>query len=417
MQLASELDLAHLAMEEPAFAADPFPQFAAARARHPWLAKASFGYVVTEYAAVKDLLAMDDQLRTGHDGVAEIMGAKGTEWGRFLVEQILGRTGADHRRMRDLLAPLFTPRVANRHRPLMQTTIAALLDEWAPKGAFDFEEFASYFPITVMCSLIGASPEAIPRLRSSLEALGLALCLDPAHLPAMEQAMATMNAFVAQLVAERRARGPASGEPDLLDLLLEGHGEGGLTDRELADLLIFLFVAGYDTSKNVLTLTMRLLIDRPDAYARCASDKAFCSQVLEESLRFNNTATIPRQASQDVVYRDVLIPAGSMLFFPVSVITRDPSAIPDAETFRPERRHDNRHMAFGRGAHLCLGRYIALAQIEEGLHLIAQRLAEPKLAGEPAWRPFPGTWGIHGLPVSFRPAPWPQPQSAAAADA
>jgi cytochrome P450 len=417
MQQASELDLAHLAMETPAFAADPFAQFAAARARHPWLAKAAFGYVITEYAAVKELLAMDDQLRTGHGGVAEIMGAKGSEWGRFLVEQILGRSGADHRRMRDLLAPLFTPRVANRHRPLMQATIARLLDDWAPKGAFDFEEFASYFPITVMCSLIGAPPETIPRLRSSLEALGLALCLDPAHLPAMERAMETMNAFVDELVAERRARGPADGEPDLLDLLIEGNREGGLTDRELADLLIFLFVAGYDTSKNVLTLTLRLLLDRPEAYARCATDKAFCVQVLEESLRFNNTATIPREASQDLVYRDVRFPAGSMLFFPVSVITRDPSAIPDAESFRPERRHDNRHMAFGRGAHLCLGRYIALAQIEEGLHLIAQRLTQPKLAGEPGWRPFPGTWGVHGLPITFTPAPWPQPHSPATADA
>ena len=405
MQLAADLDLPHLAMEEPAFAADPFAGFTEARRHHPWLAKSHFGIVVTEYEAIKDLLGMDGPLRTAHDGVAELMGAKGSPWGRFLEEQILGQSGEAHKRMRDLLAPMFTPRNANRHRGLMREVISRQLDEWAPRGKFDFEEFASYFPITVMSSLIGAPAEAIPRLRDSMEALGLAMCLDREHLPALERGTQVMDDFVHQLVEERRVRGPSAGEPDLLDLLMEANQDGGLTDRELADLLIFLFVAGYDTSKNVLTLTMRQLLDRPEIYQRCAEDRAYCGKVLEESLRYNNTATITRLATQDVTYRDVTFPAGSMLFFPVSVASRDPKAVPDADAFLPERPQDNRHMAFGRGMHICLGQFIARAQIEEGLHLIAQRITKPRLAGPMAFRPFPGVWGIRGLPIEFTPAP------------
>lgn len=60
-------------------------------------------------------------------------------------------------------------------------------------------------------------------------------------------------------------------------------------------------------------------------------------------------------------------------------------------------------MAFGAGPHICLGQFIAKAQIEEGLHQIAKRIRRPKLAGEYRWRPFPGVWGLHGLPIEFEP--------------
>ncbi|CAN7274440.1 cytochrome P450 [Phenylobacterium sp. LjRoot219] len=417
MQSAAELDLPHLAMEDPAFAVDPFAQFDAARARHPWLAKATFGYVVTEYEAIKDLLSMDERFRTAHEGVVQLMDAEGTAWGRFQREQILALSGDSHKRIRDVLAPMFTPRAANEHRQLMRQVVSDLLDEWAPKGAFDFEEFASFFPVTVMCSLIGASPSELPRLRSSLEALGLSFNLIPDFLPKLEQGMEILDAFVRQLVADRRAGRRPGPQRDLLDALVEASDAGDLSDDELYNLLVFLFVAGYDTSKNVLTLIMHVLMDRPEDYVRCAEDRAFCGKVLEETLRYHNPATISRLTDEDLVYRDVVFPKDTMLFFPVSVASRDPKSIPEPESFQPERTHDNRHMAFGRGMHICLGQFIARAQIEEGLHLIAQRITAPKLAGPVGRRPFPGVWGLRGLPIVFTPAPRPEPQPATASEA
>ena len=167
MTSLAELDLPYLPMEKAEFAANPFPYFAAARQQHPWLAKCSLGYVIHEYAAIRDLVMRNDEFRGSYDGIVELMGAKGTPWGRFTEAQMLAHDGDYHRKLRAVLAPKFLPKQANLNRQTMREVIAKLLDEWAPKGAFDFEEFASYFPITVMCKMIGASPDVVPAIRKS----------------------------------------------------------------------------------------------------------------------------------------------------------------------------------------------------------------------------------------------------------
>jgi cytochrome P450 len=407
MQQGATLDLPYLTMDEDAFAMDPFPHFATARAQHPWLARWTLGYVVTDYQAMRDLFAMEAKMGMLYDNIVEIMEAKGTRWGNFQQRHMLNQTGAAHKHIRDVLASSFTPRQANLHRPLMQQVIAELLDEWAPRRAFDFEEFASFFPITVMCRLIGADPSVIPGLRSAMEAIGLSTSMDKRWLPAMQQGVVTMEEFVDGLIADRRAGKRASDETDLLDLLLETQSGGGLTDRELADILIFLFVAGYDTSKNMLTLTMWLLLDRPDLYRRCGEDHAFARKVVEESFRIHSTTSSQRIMREDVVYRDVVLEKDAIVWFPLSVATHDPRYADDADSFDPERDRSNSHIGFGLGAHICLGQYIARAQIHEGLHLIAQRLRNPRSTGPLGYRPFPGTWGLRGLPVEFDLEPVP----------
>jgi len=403
MQRGTELDLPYLTMDEDAFSVDPFPHFAKARAEHPWLARWTLGYVVTDYQAMRDLFSDEAKLGMLYDGIVEIMEAKGTPWGNFQQRHMLSMTGETHKRVRDILAPSFTPRQANMHRGLIQQTIRELLDEWAPKGQFDFEEFASYFPITVMCRLIGADPAVIPSLRSAMEAIGLSTSMDKRWLPAMQEGVLTMERFTDGLIADRRAGKRMSGEPDLLDLLLEAQAGGGLSDRELGDVLIFLFVAGYDTSKNMLTLIMCHLISRPEIYRKCAEDLDYCRKVVEEAFRYTGTATSFRATAEDIVFRDVLLPKDTMLFFPIGMASRDPGAFEDPERFDPERNlaTGTRHVAFGLGKHMCLGQYIARAQLQEALHQVAQRIRNPRLAGEVGWRPFFGAWGLKGLPIAF----------------
>jgi len=398
----SDLELPYLPLQTREFAQDPIRYFAAARETHPWLARSEAGYVVHQLKAIKDLLGRDDIMRTSFDGIVALMQAKGTPWGRFTEEQMLAHSGASHKRLRDLLAPRFTPRQADRHRPLMRKVVAELLDEWAPKGQCDFEEFASYFPVSVLCAMVGAPAGDIPHLRASLEALGLGFSLNRNHLPALQEAIGVLDHFVQKLVRERRASGRPDGESDLLDLLLEVSGDGQLTEREVYDMLIFLFVAGYDTSKNVLTYTMHLLLERPEIYQRCAADSEYCQQAIEEALRYFSPSTVFRMPMRDIVYEGVLIPKDTMLFFPLSIAGRDP-AIEEANAYIPGRvvTGENRHVAFGRGMHICMGQFIARAQLEEGLHQITRRMRNPRRMGAPGWRPFPGVWGIQGLPISF----------------
>lgn len=402
MESLSEIELPHLAMEEADFARDPYSRFEAARARHPWLATSNLGYVVTSYKAVRDLMALEaTHMRMPYDLIVDAMGARGTAWGRFQEGHMLGKSGPAHKRLRDMLAPAFTPRRANLHRPLMREVIGPMLDEWAPKGAFDFEEFASWFPITVMCRMIGASPDVIPSIRANLETMGLSIAMDPRLLPDLDQAVQELDSFVNDLIDAREKSYRPGDENDLLDLLVEAMIAGGMSRREFGDLLIFLFGAGFDTSKNILTLAMWELIQHPEIYQRCANDVAFCARVIDESMRLHSVTNTNRLVTNPIAYRDLLLPEGTNLWFPWSVAARDPSAVDRPDLFDPDRQQTHPHVGFALGAHMCLGQFIARAQLAEGLHQIAQRIRNPRSTGPAGWRPFPGVWGVRGLPVVF----------------
>ncbi len=406
MQQLAELDLPHLAMETPEFAARPWEYFAEARQRHPWLAKSINGIVVTEYEAIKELMWMDDRMRNSFDGVIDIMGARGTKWGRFTAEQMLAASAEDHQKMRRIFAARFTPRYANSIRPIMRETIDALLDTYVPGGEMDFEEMISNYPISVMSRMAGGPVEAVPMIRSSLEAMGGAFAMDPTVMPKLEEAVEAVDAFVQGLIEGRKSNPEHEGPPDLLDILTQEGGDAGLSERQIADLIIFLYVAGYDTSKNMLTLIMYHMIERPEIYRKCAEDLEYCRKVVEECFRFTSTATAFRFTDDDIAYRDVMLPKDTMLFFPLGMASRDPSAFEQPDAFDPERNlaTGTRHIAFGRGKHICLGQYIARTQIQEGLHRIAQRVKNPRIVGEHGWRGFTGTWGLKGLPIAFDPA-------------
>jgi cytochrome P450 len=403
MQPITEMDLPNLPLETADFCADPMPYVEAARLQHPWLAKFSAGYIVHGYQAHKDLLAQDDMLQPGLGGIVEFYGLQGTHWARFMEEMVVGQSGPTHARLRASVAQAFTPRRANLARPLMRQVIVELLDKWAPKGTFDFAEFAADFPIAVICGLLGVPTAAIPGIRSALELQITSLTLDPAKKPAFLAGHEALWSFTDRLVTEREQSG--TGDDLLLDALIAAKTAGQLDEAELRFMIMVLLVAGYDTSKNLLTLTIHMLLDRPAMWVRCAEDKAYCAQVIEEMLRHTTIATFYRSVVQDFTYDDIVFTKGALIIFATPLAGRDPSAFPEPMVFDPERTQTNRHVAFGRGAHICLGMFIARAQLEEGLHLITQRLTNPRLTGPVSWRLFLPAWGLRELPITFDPAP------------
>ncbi len=195
----------------------------------------------------------------------------------------------------------------------------------------------------------------------------------------------------------------------MLEFLIEAGDQEGITDRQLADMLIFLLVAGYDTSKNVITYTMRIMLDHPDIYARCSEDWEYTGKVIEEALRMFTPASTFRATREDIVHRGVLIPKDTTLFFLLNVAGGISADIDNPHSFDPDRPVDGRprYVGFGLGKHMCLGQYIARAQLQEGFHLIARHMRNPRADGEPGWRPFPGNWGIQGLPIVFEPTEIP----------
>ena len=392
-----------LPIDTPEFSADPQPFYEAARAQHPWLARFPQGFVVHGYDAHVELLADDANLVPGLGPIVDFYGMRGTMWGRFMEEMVLSATGELHTRLRASVQHAFTPRRANQVRPMMQQVISDLLDEWAPKGEFDFSEFAAFFPITVMFGLLGVPPEPIHRIRHAIEGHVASLSIDLATKPGMLTAWEELWSFADLLIKGREASGETD-EESMLDALIASKNAGGLDEIELRFMLLTVIIAGYDTSKNQLTWTMKLLVDHPEIYARCAEDKDYCGRVINESLRLTGIASPYRAAARDFTYQGVSIRKGDVVIFATSLAGRDPATFADPLTFDPDRANASRHVALGRGPHICLGQYIAKNQLQEGIHLICQRLKNPRINGEVTWRPFIGAWGLKSLPIAFDPA-------------
>jgi cytochrome P450 len=151
---------------------------------------------------------------------------------------------------------------------------------------------------------------------------------------------------------------------------------------------------------------MHLLMQNPEMYDRCAIDPDYCRKVLDEGLRYFNPGSVPRFTNEDVVFRDVVIPKDTMVWFNLNISGRDEGVFDRPDEFDPDRtiQSNQRHVAFSLGKHMCLGQFIARAQLQEALHQIAQRLRNPRLTGDFDWRPYPGAWGMRGLPIEFTPA-------------
>ncbi len=400
MQLASELPLATMPVETQAFSADPQPWLDEARAQHPWLARFSQGYVVHGYQAVGDLFADNVHMQIGLGPIVEFYGMQGTMWARFMHEMLLIQEGEEHTRLRSSVAHAFTPRHANQVRPMMEAKITRLLDEWAPRGQFNFPDFASLFPISVMCGLLGVSDEPIPQMNSALASQVDALAMDQDYKQPLLEGWETMWSFADRLIIEREAGGQLD-EDQLLDAMIAVKRSGKLNEIELRFMVLVLLFAGYDTSKNQLCMIMKLLIERPEIYARCGEDKEFCGRVIQESLRHSGIAPPYRAVVEDFEYQGVQFRKGEMMILVTPFAGRDPSVFPDPLKFDPWRENLSRHVSFGRGPHMCLGQYIARTLLEEGLHQIARRLKNPRLAGEIKWRHFLGAWGPETMPVAF----------------
>ncbi|HET8711389.1 MAG TPA: cytochrome P450 [Spongiibacteraceae bacterium] len=400
MKNVIDLDLHELPIDEQLFADDPDPHMLISREQHPWLAKSKFGIVITEFAAIDDILRMDDKLKTPAAHVVDIMGGEGTNWARFQYECLVAQDGSSHERIRNAVSKAFLPKAVNSYQQRIRNVISDLLDEWAPKRQFDFEDFASRFPVAVMFGFLGIPRKRIEDVKYWLEMFGQSFCLDRSLFPLINESFNNLWNFAENLVKERKASGNP-GEPDVLDVLIAGEAEGVLSATEVGDLILFMFAGGYDTSKNQLGHIMNFMLDHTDLWERCAVDRKFCDDVVNEALRHSGVATSYRNVAVEFQYRDVNFPAGTILIFPLGIACRYSDLSKNAIEFDPCRSDGKRLTVFGRGMHMCLGQFLAKLQMAEGIHLMAQRLKNPRRDGDLVWRLFPGVWGPKQLPIAF----------------
>ncbi|MEU8381823.1 cytochrome P450 [Streptosporangium sp. NPDC048865] len=301
----------------------------------------------------------------------------------------------DHTRLRRMLTPEFTMRRIRRLEPRVREIVAEHLDAMERTGApADLvSQFATPIPSLVICELLGVPYED----RDSFQATSAAL-LD-FNRPAAERGKAQMelSAYMTALVGRARAE---PGE-DLIGMLVREHGDD-LTTDELVGIGGLLLVAGHETTANMIGLGTLALLRHPEQLDLFRKDAGKVDGMVEELLRW---LTIVHQGATKVAAADteisgVPIAKGDLVVVSLPAANRDPALAEDLDRFDIERR-DLPHVAFGYGAHHCLGAPLARMEMRIAFAALFDRFPGLREAGEPEFRSFNVVYGLSAFPVAW----------------
>jgi cytochrome P450 len=383
--------------------ADALAVLEAARTQH-WLARNAFGYSVIAYDDVVAVL----RERRFHSALAFLPQMQGVEGDVLERRQpsILSMEGPEHTRLRRLVAPAFTPRSADRLRPFMRGVVTELLDQVTSTGRCELvAEVCDPYPIPIICELLGAPKEDWKLFSSWATDIFRIFNNDlEADASRIRAASAELDAYTRALIEQRRTQ-PAD---DLLSALIAAEAAGDrLSTDELVMMTEAVLMAGTDTTRNQLACAVAMFTGHPDQWALLAERPELAPQAVEESMRVLGAVRgTARIASEDIVYRDVLFPAGTLVAASLAAANVDPAVWSDPHTFDITREVSTRaQMTFGSGTHYCLGASLARAELQEALPLLARRMRDLALDGPIEWKPANvGIWGPARLPLRFTPS-------------
>jgi cytochrome P450 len=370
-----------------------------------WIARSLFGYSILSYADVTAVLR-DKRWHNAASKIPEMRGITDPELiGNRDKPSILAAEGDVHTRLRRLVAKAFSPRSADRLRPFMREVMNGLIDPVAASGTADIvADITEPYPIPIICELLGAPKEdwqLFSRWAEDVLRVFNANVLD--ELDIIKVARKELNAYTMQMISERRN----DPREDLLTDLIAAEEDGDKLDtEELMMMVNAVIIGGTDTTRNQLGCSVALFAEHPDQWKLLAEDPDIAPRAVEESMRyFGAIRGTGRFASEDIVYRDILFPEGTFIFPSTATGNRDQGTFPGAETFDIRKEPaGSPHLTLGSGIHYCLGAWLARAELQEALPILARRMPDLKLADGVQWKP-PGTaiFGPEKLPVTFTP--------------
>jgi len=389
----------------PEFHADPYPFYHALREKDPVHQSPMGFWVLTRY---DDVVTSLRDPRYGRDGFAPLIEATyGPETAEGnLPRSMLMRDPPDHNRLRALVNKAFTPRVIEGMRAHIQAIVDRLLDKVQGARSMDvIDDLAYPLPVTVICEMLGVPLDDQNAIRGwssdiarSLDAIGL--MADPDIVARGVAARRNLTEYFRRLLPERRQHPKA----DLLSLLIGVEEQGDrLNEGELLAMCLLLFIAGHETTVNLIGNGTLALLEHPDQMARFKDDPTLIPSAIEELLRYDSPVQwTARITNANVELGGREIPSGSMIIAAIGAANRDPSHFPD-----PDRldiaRPDNRHVSFGFGIHFCLGAPLARVEGQIALGTLLHRM--PDLALQTGatldWRESSALRGLKRLPVTF----------------
>ena len=380
---------------------DPFPLYAKLRAASSvFQVPGTAMWMLLDYASVKRALTDTEAFSSA----PHTPSGPSPDWMIF-------NDAPRHTRLRGLILRAFTPRAIAALEPRITDISSGLITAAVAKGEFDLiADVAGPLPVTVIAEILGIPTHDRDRYLAWVDAIsGLAEVIGGARLEAAGQAYAAarddMRAYVDLAIAERR-REPRD---DLLSRLVSASDEalGPLSDEDIFGFFQLLIFAGTETTVNLIGNAVICLSEAPAAMAAVRAEPELIPQMLEEVLRFRPSATfVFRETRQDVQIAGSVIPKGALVLPVVAAANRDPAVFRDPEVF-DIRRDPNPHVAFGHGAHFCLGAALARLEGRIALRQLLELAPELVIAQSDPWAPRPGliVHGARSLRVSARPMP------------
>jgi hypothetical protein len=261
--------------------------------------------------------------------------------------------------------------------------------------------FARKLPSLGLCELIGVPSEDRAQFTDWADTIGLGfnLIMLPPRIAEVDAALLALLDYTRNLVSTRHA----DPRDDLVSQLAGAIGDEGVTAEAVHAAVAALVFAGHETTKNQLGWMVAVLATVPDEWDAVARDPSRAKGVVEEVMRFRSAVTtIGRMTLEEIELFGVKHPADSTILGSIWSANRDEKAFASAAAFNSEANRNSAQIAFGQGAHHCLGAALARAELQESLIALTARLHAPLLERGASFLPAFGISGPTQLPVRFR---------------
>ncbi|MBV9445277.1 MAG: cytochrome P450 [Streptosporangiaceae bacterium] len=375
---------------EPGFAEDPYPAYRRLRETDPVHESPFAIWLLSRYddvaALMRSHLSVDPRNVTTPQFVEEY----NRRDRRARELSMLDRDPPDHTRLRSLVTKVFTPRSIAALEPMISGLVDSALDEIAEAGQADLVGALAFpLPFEVISRMLGMPPTDTARTRELSGAIvrSLDVVTDPDVQRAIAEAADELHAITADVIAWKREH-PAD---DLLTALIAAENQGEkLTDEELIVQVELLFIAGHETTVNLIAGGVLALLDNPGQLAMLRENPGLSGNAVEELLRYVSPVQLSRRITiEPLTVRGREIPSGTFVVAVLASANRDDRYWgPDADQLKLTRENARQHVSFGGGPHHCLGASLARLEARLAIERLVQRF--PALALDGAVTGGPG---------------------------